>query len=116
VVLAIHDAQLAEHGGGPGVRDPGLLDSALARPRNAAADGKSEVHKLAGLYAAGIIKNHPFVDGNKRVGLVLLELFLELNGFELVAPDEDCYVAIDSLAAGALDEQELWALVEPLSP
>jgi death-on-curing protein len=76
LVLAVHAAQLAEHGGGDGVRDPGLLDSALPRPQNAAAYGDADVPTLASLYALGIIRNHPFVGGNRRVGTVLLETFL----------------------------------------
>lgn len=89
VALAIHEAQLAEHGGTAGVRDLGLLDSALTRPMNARAHESSNIPEMAALYAIGIVRNHPFVDGNKRVGLVLLETFLEDNGYVLVADDED---------------------------
>ena len=78
IVLAIHDEQLAEHGGAAGVRDAGLLDSALARPLNRVAYGGPDIAELAALYALGIVRNHPFVDGNKRTGYVMLETFLEL--------------------------------------
>jgi death-on-curing protein len=99
VVLAIHEAQLAEHGGGSGIRDAGLLESALARPRNAAAHGAPDIPALAALYALGIIRNHPFIDGNKRVGTVLLETFLELNGYALTASDTDLLSTILAVAA-----------------
>jgi death on curing protein len=99
-VVAVHESQIAEHGGASGIRDAGLWDSALARPRNAAAYGETDVATLAVLYALGIIENHPFVDGNKRVGLLVLEGFLALNGRELVADDANCYAAIAAVAAG----------------
>ena len=105
VVLAIHEAQIDEHGGSTGVRDPGLLTSALGRPRNAAAHGKPDVPELAALYALGVIKNHPFVDGNKRAGTVFLEVFLEDNGYELVVTDEELLHAIMSAAAGETSEE-----------
>lgn len=104
VVLAIHDAQLAEHGGGSGIRDAGLLSSALARPRNAAAYAEPDIPELAALYALGIIRNHPFIDGNKRVGAVLLETFLELNEYKLRATDKELLGAIVSVAAGDMSE------------
>jgi death-on-curing protein len=105
VVRAIHEAQIAEHGGSLGVRDPGLLASALNRPRNAAAYGEPDVAELAALYALGVIKNHPFVDGNKRVGAVLLELFLDMNGYDLVANDEELLPTILNEAAGDANEE-----------
>ncbi len=112
-MLAIHDAQIAEHGGAAGIRDLGLLDSALARPRNAASyDSDASIPKLAAFYALGVIRDHPFVDGNKRVGLVLLELFLALNGFELRASDAQCYEAIMSAASGEATEAEFSTWVE----
>ena len=92
------------HGGLYGVRDPGLLSSALARPRNAWAYGEADVCTLAAFYGAGIIKNHPFLDGNKRTGLVAVELFLDLNGFTLVAEDVNVLAVILALASGTLDE------------
>ena len=106
-VLAIHDMQLSEHGGAEGVRDPGLLESALARPRNLAAYGEPDAAALAAAYAFGIEKNHPFVDGNKRTALVVLELFLELNGSVVTADDVACVVVILTLADGSLSEAEL---------
>ena len=113
MVLAIHDAQIAEHGGVAGVRDLGLLESALARPRNAASyESSAAIPKLASLYALGVIRDHPFIDGNKRVGFVLLELFLALNGFELLASDAQCYEAIVSAASGEITEAQFTTWVE----
>lgn len=104
VVLAIHEAQLAEHGGETGIRDLGLLDSALSRPRNAAAYADLSVPGLGALYALGITANHPFVDGNKRVAAVLLETFLEDNGFQLIADDSELYDAMMALAKGETND------------
>ena len=113
MVLAIHDAQIAEHGGAAGVRDLGLLDSALARPRNAASyKSDASIPQLAALYALGVIRDHPFIDGNKRVGLVLLELFLALNGFELLASDAQFYEAIIGAANGEVTDVQFSAWVE----
>lgn len=112
-VLAIHEAQIDEHGGGLGVRDLGLLESALARPRNAEAyaERAGDVPLLAALHAVALVRNHPFVDGNKRVGLVLLELFLELNVYELGAEDANCAAMFWSLASGAVKDDEFIAWV-----
>jgi death-on-curing protein len=107
VVLAIHDEQLSEHGGQAGVRDRGLLESALARPRNQFEHGESFLTHLAAAYAFGISRNHPFLDGNKRTSLVVAELFLELNGLELSASDAACVATFLSLAAGELTEDDL---------
>ncbi len=104
VVLAVNDEQLAEHGGASGVRDPGLLESALARPRNRYAYDKASLHALAASYAHGIAKNHPFIDGNKRTSLVIAELFLNLNGIELTASDEAVVLTWLKLAAGDISE------------
>ena len=109
--LAIHDAQLSEHGGASGVRDQGLLESALARPQNLAAYTEPDVAALAASYAFGIARNHPFVDGNKRTALVVLEFFLALNGQTLTADDVDCVVTILALADGTLSEAELAAWI-----
>jgi death-on-curing protein len=109
VVLAIHDEQIDEHGGAPGVRDAGLLESALARPQNLAAYGGPDVFLLAAAYAFGVAKNHPFVDGNKRTAFVLCELFPLLNGEELVASDADALAHMLALAAGDIDENEFAA-------
>jgi death-on-curing protein len=117
VVLAVHDMQLAEHGGPPGLRDRGALESALARPRNLAAYGPVDAAGLAAAHAFGLAQNHPFVDGNKRTALVVSELFLALNGWRLVADDAECVLLFLGLAAGDLGEAELadWfrARVEP---
>jgi death-on-curing protein len=104
-VLAIHDRLLALHGGAPGLRDQGLLESALARPRQHHAYAQSpDVIEMAALYTAGIVRNHPFVDGNKRTGFVLGVLFLELHGFNFKASEADATQAVMGLAAGTLDE------------
>jgi death-on-curing protein len=104
-VLAIHDRLLAAHGGASGLRDEGLLQSALARPRqhHAYADS-TDVMEMASLYTAGIVRNHPFVDGNKRAGFVAGILFLELNGFSFHASEEAATQAVLNLAAGTLGE------------
>jgi len=109
VVIAAHNEQLAEHGGAAGTRDAGLLESALARAENLAAYGDPDVAALASAYGFGIVRNHPFVDGNKRAALIATELFLALNGFELVVGDVECVVTILALAAGDLDEAEFAA-------
>ena len=103
VVLAIHDEQIAEHGGLAGVRDATLLDSALARPQNAFAYGEKDLCLLAALYAAGIVRNHPFADGNKRTAFVACELFLTVNGLLLEAGDDACSEQTVALAAGEID-------------
>ena len=105
-VLRVHDEQLAEHGGGGGIRDVGLLESALARPENLAAYGKPDVADLAAAYATGFIKNHPFVDGNKRTGYVAAELFLALNGYSLGADDVDATLTTLKLAASEISESK----------
>lgn len=104
-VLAIHDRLLALHGGASGLRDGGLLESALARPRqhHVYADSPDLV-EMAALYTEGVVRNHPFVDGNKRTGFVICVLFLELNGFEFKASEEDATQAVTSLAASSLDK------------
>jgi death-on-curing protein len=109
VVLALHLRQLAEHGGGEGVRDDGLLRSALARPQNLLVygDPPPDLASLAAAYAYGIARNHPFVDGNKRTALVVARLFLLLNGVNLVATQEEKYLTFLKLAAGELSEGEL---------
>ncbi len=109
VILAIHDMQLAEHGGGSGVRDVNLLESALARPINLAAYGAPDDPALAGAYGYGISRNHAFIDGNKRTGFVAAELFLRLNGHQLVADDADCVLTMLAVAAGDLTEEEFAA-------
>jgi death on curing protein len=107
VAMAIHDEQLREHGGLAGVRDEGLLHSALARPENLAVYGDPDAAALAAAYAFGIARNHPFSDGNKRTAYVVAELFLALNGWVLTASDVDAVVTFLALAAGELSEEEL---------
>lgn len=104
--LAIHEEQIAEHGGGEGVRDRGLLESALARPRNAWGYGVTDICTLAATLGHGIARNHPFVDGNKRTAFVVVETFLILNGAELGASDAESVVAMLDLAAGEMTEDE----------
>jgi death-on-curing protein len=111
-VLAIHDRLLATHGGAPGLRDEGLLQSALARPRQHHAYAvTADLIEMAALYTAGIVRNHPFVDGNKRAGFVVGILFLELNGFDFDAREEDATRAVLDLASGVLDETAFTAWV-----
>ena len=104
-VLAIHDEQLAEHGGAVGVRDEGLLESALARPLNYASYGEPDIAELAAMYALGIVRNHPFIDGNKRTGYVMLEAFLEMNGATFPVSDGEAVITILSLAAGDMADE-----------
>lgn len=104
LIVAVHEEQLAEHGGPGGIRDRGTLASALARPQQKATYGDPDVAELAAAYAFGLARNHPFVDGNKRTAFVALEVFLFLNGFELTASDEACVLSTLSLAAGDTDE------------
>ncbi|HEX3810550.1 MAG TPA: type II toxin-antitoxin system death-on-curing family toxin [Rhizomicrobium sp.] len=107
VLLAAHDEQIAEHGGGAGMRDSGLFESALGRARNLAAYGDPDAAALAASYAFGLAKNHAFVDGNKRIAFVALELFLDLNGFVLTADDAQSVIVMLSLASSAFSEDEL---------
>lgn len=106
-LLAVHDAQLAEHGGAVGLRDSDLLDSALAHPRNLFVYGNPSLFELAAAYGARIVRNHPFVDGNKRTGYVATRLFLVLNGLDLTASAQDRVLTFLRLAAGELDETGL---------
>jgi death-on-curing protein len=103
VVEALH-AQLAQFGGAVGIRDAGLLASALARPENLIAYGKPTIFELAAAYCFGLVKNHPFVDGNKRIGFAATVVFLEINGYAFRAPQADAVVQVLALAAGELDE------------
>lgn len=107
VALAVHAEQIAEHGGGEGVRDAGLVESALARPQNLVAYGEPDAAALAAAYAFGIARNYPFVDGNKRTAAVISETFLMLNGYTLTASDAELVVAFLALAAGELSEEQL---------
>jgi death-on-curing protein len=103
----LHDESLAEHGGASGLRDEGLLESALARPLNLAAYGQPDVADLAASYCVGLAKNHPFVDGNKRVAFLAVGLFLVLNGHRLVASQADATLTMLAVAAGQMDEEKL---------
>jgi death on curing protein len=105
-VLAIHEEQIAEHGGLAGVRDLTLLLSALARPQNLAAYGDLDIADLAASYAVGIARNHAFLDGNKRTAWVVAETFLLKNGYELIARDDDGVTAMLAVADGSMPEQE----------
>ena len=104
VVFAAHEQSLAQFGGSAGVRDTGLLDSALGKPRNLFAYGKPSLFDLAATYAFGIVKNHPFVDGNKRTGFIVAVVFLELNGYTFRASEVDATVQTLALAAGDMSE------------
>ena len=106
--LVLHDMQLVAFGGAAGIRDLGLLESALARPRNLLAyrKNKASLARLAAAYAFGVIKNHPFVDGNKRTALVVAFAFLEINGVEMKASEEDAYRVFMDLASGRMSERE----------
>jgi death-on-curing protein len=111
LALAVHSRQLAEHGGADGVRDEGLLESALGRPRNRFAyeDPTPTTVELAASYAFGIARDHAFIDGNKRTAAVVCETFLALNGLELDATDLELYPVFMALAAGTMTEAELAA-------
>ena len=115
-VLAIHDRLLAAHGGAQGLRDLGLLQSALARPRQHHAYANTAgIVELASLYTAGIVRNHPFVDGNKRTGFVVGVLFLELHSLDFVASEEDATQAVLDLASGKIDETVYTSWLRPNS-
>jgi death-on-curing protein len=108
VVLALQEEQLAEHGGRGGLRDEGLLDSALARPRNAFAfGGETDLASLAAAYAAGIAKNHPFIDGDKRVSNVVTFMFLALNGYNLQADAAEQVRVWLAVADGTMSEEQV---------
>jgi death-on-curing protein len=107
VAQAVHDRQLAEHGGADGVRDQGALESALARPQNLAVYGKPDGAALAAAYAFGIARNHPFIDGNKRTAWVVARLFLAANGITFEFGREEAIETMLALAAGRLSEDEL---------
>ena len=121
LILAIHDEQLAEHGGmrerwlrctrSAGVRDEGLLESALARPLNRAGYGEPDLSELAAVYAIGLVRNHPFIDGNKRTGFAALFMFLALNGADFEPPEVDATIAVLRLASGDLNDDDFIAWV-----
>lgn len=103
VLMAVHAEQLAEHGGAAGVRDQGLFESALARPQQLAAYGDPDVADLAAAYVHGLVRNHPFIDGNKRTGFVAAQLFLRLNSHRINAPHAECVLTTLALAASEID-------------
>lgn len=110
-VLAIHDEQIAEHGGLSGVRDMGLVESAMSRPQLKSQYGESGLAPLAAAYAYGLARNHPFLDGNKRTAYVAMETFLALNGALFLATDEDATITFLRLAAGEVSEEALAAWI-----
>ena len=105
-VLAIHERLLAEHGGAPGLLDEGLLDAALARPKNHLAYEQADIFRLAAVFAYAITQNHPFADGNKRVSLTVAGVFLELNAFRLEASEQDASNATLALSSRRINESE----------
>ena len=107
MIVAIHDEQLAIHGGPPGMRDVAMLESALDRPRNKWAYESAELPELAAAYAFGIARNHPFVDGNKRTSLLALYTFLGINGVDFIVPEAMAAAMILALAAGEVSEDSL---------
>lgn len=107
MIVAIHDEQLAIHGGASGLRDEGMLESALDRPKNKWSYENADLAELAAAYAFGIARNHPFVDGNKRTSLLALYTFLGVNGIDFIVPEAEAAAIILSLAAGEVGEQGL---------
>lgn len=102
----MHGLLLSEFGGSSGLRDAGLLDSALGRPKNLAAYGRPGIWELAAAYAFGIVRNHPFVDGNKRTAFLAASVFLDTNGYDLVASEEDAALTMLALASGEMGEAQ----------
>jgi death-on-curing protein len=111
-VLLLHEQSLAEHGGTSGIRDEGLLDSALGKPQNLFAYDNPAIFDLAASYTFGLVKNHPFLDGNKRIGFVVGALFLSLNGYSLQASEVDAAIRTLALAAGEMTEKAYAAWLE----
>lgn len=113
--LAYHESLLERFGGLSGIRDESLLDSALNRPKHLLAYGKPSIFQMAASYAHGIVKNHPFLDGNKRAGFIAAALFIETNGFQFRAPEEEAVLETLSLAAGETSEEAYAAWLERTS-
>jgi death-on-curing protein len=111
VIEAIHEEQLAAHGGSTGLRDQGLLESALARAQNLASYGEPDVAACTAAYGYGLSRNHPFIDGNKRTAFVAVELFLFLNACVLDAPDADCVLTMLRVAEGSISEADFAAWI-----
>lgn len=112
LVLAMHESALSRHGGSTGTRDEGLLDSALARPEQLFHYERADIFHLAATYAHGIVKNHPFIDGNKRTGFLAAALFLETNGWKLIAPEVEAVTQTLGLAAGMIEAGEYAAWLQ----
>lgn len=111
VIRAVHEEQIAEHGGSVGLRDQGLLESALARPQNLASYGDPDAAACAAAYGYGLSRNHPFIDGNKRTAFVAVELFLFLNHHLLEAADADCVLTMLRVAEGSMSEEDFAAWI-----
>jgi death on curing protein len=109
VIEAMNAELIREHGGSHGIRDDGLIDSALARPRNRWGYGESDLSGLAAAYCYGLVKNHGFIDGNKRIAFMAAYVFLSVNGLELEAPETEAYMAVVDLASGGITEDEFAA-------
>ena len=107
IVIAIHEMQLAEHGGPAGIRDMGMLESALGRPQNKFAYGETDLAVLAAAYGFGVARNHPFIDGNKRTSLMVIYTFLGVNDVEFIVPEAEFATIILDLAAGEVSEESL---------
>jgi death-on-curing protein len=107
IVIAIHEMQLAEHGGPAGIRDMGMLESALGRPQNKFAYGETDLAALAAAYGFGVARNHPFIDGNKRTSLMVIYTFLGINDVDLIVPEAEFASIILGLAAGEISEESL---------
>lgn len=110
-IHTMHEELIAEHGGSSGVRDQGLLESALARPQNLLAYGKPSLAELSASYAFGIARNHPFVDGNKRTAFMAAYVFLGLNGQRLIAPEAEAVIMMQELASGVCSEADFAAWI-----
>lgn len=107
IVIAIHEMQLAEHGGPAGIRDMGMLESALGRPQNKFAYGETDLAVLAAAYGFGVARNHPFIDGNKRTSLLVIYTFLGINDVDFIVPEAEFATIILDLAAGEVSEDSL---------
>jgi len=107
IVIAIHEMQLAEHGGPAGIRDMGMLESALGRPQNKFAYGETDLVVLAAAYGFGVARNHPFIDGNKRTSLLVIYTFLGINDVDFIVPEAEFATIILDLAAGEVSEDSL---------
>ena len=107
IVIAIHEMQLAEHGGPAGIRDMGMLESALGRPQNKFAYGETDLAALAAAYGFGVARNHPFIDGNKRTSLMVIYTFLGINDVDFIVAEAEFATIILGLAAGEISEESL---------